>query len=338
MSTLPYLLTDGMAESTQTLGNHADDKHNSKTTTNNTTANLSRLVTLTNQQAVFLHMGKAAGGTIFERTRDVWKTRIKECHPRLCPLATQYPNETALIISLRDPIDRWLSAFYWRLYVVCDPDGDHRQVNHGASHDPTKFCKRKPRRDINLLFGSEFHRDANQLAQALCSARNTTLQTLARQTMQQVHHAQIWITDWLDNFAWQPNDMFALVVVAQQHGEATKIDLEPQIDAAMEWLYKRTRFESQAAFAVRRQGVQQSDKILVQGKFTHSAGKTKQPLSLQAEQCLAQWYRKDYELLQDKKHLLCKTDECLAGIQSILDRRSHLLSWNTTTATATLVS
>ena len=285
------------------------------------------LVDLPNSDAVFLHMGKAAGGSIAERGRDLWGMRIKECHPQLCSMATEFPNSTNLLISLRDPIDRFVSAYYWRLYVVCDPDGDKRQRAQGASHNPEQFCKRKATWSIKNLF-RKFNRNASQLAEALCSS-DPQLANLAQATMPQVHHSQIWIRDWLD-FDWQPERMFALVA------ERNTVELEPQIDTAMEWLYNRTQFESLELFRARQRRVQEQRHVADLGKFAHSsagAQQTKHPLSLRAQQCLASHYRQDYELLRDKKEVLCKTQDCLRGIQAILDRRLPLLAANVAPST-----
>ena len=42
---------------------------------------------------------------------------------------------------MRDPIDRFVSSFYWRLRVVCNYN-DKRKRNKGAAHDPRRFCNR----------------------------------------------------------------------------------------------------------------------------------------------------------------------------------------------------
>ena len=318
---VPAYLLDGLGileGSGRNLKNHFDDTNEKDK--DDISYPEPALVQFDHHDALFLHMGKAAGGTILERTRDVWKMKIKECHPKLCPLATQYPNRTGLLLSVRDPIDRWVSAYYWRLHIICNPDGsDPRKIDNGASHNPQRFCKKMQKKKTKHLFDGTFHHDANRVAEALCSLSDPKLAQLANLTMPQVHHAQIFIHDWLD-FDWKSEHLFALVV-----GDRDSFDLEAQVDAAMQWLHNRTRFETPELF---RKRIQHAQRRVVTGKYVHSAfsPKGKRQLSLAAQKCLAEYYRKDYILLRDKKELLCKTEECLKGIQAILDRRMALLS------------
>ena len=277
-------------------------------------------VKLTNKQAVFLHIGKAAGGTFADRSRNVWKILFPACHPSLCERATQF-NTTKLILTIRDPVDRFVSAFYWRTWIICNPQGDSRKVSSAASHDPAHLCKANaPDAEKQLLFGP-YYQDVNRLARDLCS-NDTNKTALLVQQIQQLQHAQSHIVDWL-NFDWDPENMFAYVLEP-----AANVTVDDQIDASIVWVYDNIRFENPAVFQERALRAMATPTT---GQFAHSSKATKQALTPENEKCIAELYRKDYELLRDAKHLICKTRDCLKGIQSILSRRSFLFETTSST-------
>jgi hypothetical protein len=82
------------------------------------------LLALSEDVFTFVHPGKGGGGSFLERAQSVWRLNLTECHPNPCNnlLQTQTKGASSggktptkkLIISIRDPIDRFVSAFYWR--------------------------------------------------------------------------------------------------------------------------------------------------------------------------------------------------------------------------------
>jgi hypothetical protein len=83
------------------------------------------LLALAEEVFTFVHPGKGGGGSFLERAQSVWRFNQTQCHPNPCHnlLETTHTKETSsggktptkkLIISIRDPIDRFVSAFYWR--------------------------------------------------------------------------------------------------------------------------------------------------------------------------------------------------------------------------------
>lgn len=285
------------------------------------------------RDAIFLHVGKAAGGSIMERFHQ-WNLQVPTCHPVPCySMLAGNPN-SGVIVPIRDPVDRFVSAFYWRLMVLCNPDGDQREggTGHPAVH-PELFCKNNTARrrdEVEGLFHL-FRRNASLLAESLCSA-NATLASLAVQTMRSIEHARTGIVQWLD-FDWTKRNIFAVVVLSSS-ATTTKGDnrknsansLPDQVDAAVEWLYERLSFESTASFAnqTRLSQIQQRETTTTSHNNRHSSQSLKRDLSAAGAECVAKYYQRDYELLRRHKKRLCKTADCLAGIQSILDQRRFL--------------
>ena len=90
----------------------------------------------------FLHLGKAGGGTV-KHTFKLWNSTFPECHPSPCTKDTQ--DSELVFITLRDPVDRFVSGFNWRKLLLCKKHNEIRQsVPPGnANKDPNKYCQVK---------------------------------------------------------------------------------------------------------------------------------------------------------------------------------------------------
>lgn len=266
-------------------------------------------------KVVFMHPGKAGGGNIAMRMEKNWRLRIPQCHPRPCSQQAKW-NNTAdngehpfLFISLRDPVDRFVSAFYWRTLVLCHPEKSKRRtLAKGETCKADRENASKYKDELETLF-YRYHENATALAVDLCST-NQTKAEIARSSVDTIYHAKYRFIDWL-NFDWNPDRVYPLVL------EPGGDKMEDQVDASMRWFFqqanfqKRRGFQRRAAFAVHQP---QPDK-------THSSQKTKQPIAAQAEQCLEKYHRQDYEMLKVIRDTTCKTEGCRHAISSILDRR-----------------
>ena len=104
----------------------------------------------------FLHMGKAGGGTIAIRLRKLWKLQIHQCHPWPCiEKKWKQDNVTGkqpyMLLSLRDPVDRFVSAFYWRILKICHPEADKRIERPNTLKQP---CLEEQKRSLICVFVS----------------------------------------------------------------------------------------------------------------------------------------------------------------------------------------
>ena len=64
---------------------------------------------------VIIHIGKCAGGTVREELNNK-NINFKEIHLR----KVKYSPTENYVILIRNPIQRFISAFYWRFFRVCD--------------------------------------------------------------------------------------------------------------------------------------------------------------------------------------------------------------------------
>ena len=267
----------------------------------------------------FLHMGKAGGGTVATRLRTVWNLHLPQCHPFPCIEKNWREADTTggkpyMLLSLRDPVDRFVSAFYWRIMRICHPEVEKRskvEMQNMNQQLCLSDANRHQPNETHVLF-YRYNSNASLLGEALCSINGTTAR-FAKESLASILHAQYGIRDWLD-FYWNASLIFPLVV------EPGAEDLEDQVDHSMYWLYNESQYQGAPGFT-RRAAYAQSRKQPTHNQ--HSASTAKQQLTPAAERCLEQFYRPDYQLLRDIMESACKTNGCRQAIQSILDRRKR---------------
>jgi len=252
-----------------------------------------------------------------------------------------------ILINIRDPIDRFVSAFNWGIVITCDPKGDRRiiQTKKGkivGQPNPTKkpeeYCY-DPKEKImvpqsNILF-QKYNKNVNALAEALCHnntqqinrhSNSILLDNDVKKDIKKIRHAESTIGDWLEMFDWKNKKTFNIVPIISEKG----YDFYEQIDDGIVSLYNTKKIveESPSDFACRKQYVQQSYQANTDS--THSSqGHSKNQVTLLSEmgkQCLAEYFRNDYKIISELQTKQCTNENCRNALQSILDRRANLLS------------
>jgi len=270
----------------------------------------------------FLHPGKSGGGTFDSRLKYFWDMKFDEAHPH--PMKIK--KDDISFITIRDPIDRFVSSFNWRLVVLCNIDGDKRNHGKKAVQHPESYCKVAPKEEGKILF-HKYKKDVNLLAEALCS-NNKKERKQAEKDVLQIQHAQHSLSDWLRNVKNWHN---IVPIVLEKY-----FDFNKQIDEAIQYGQDNYNFENELNFESRKRMVCEKDiqeknekiKNLVKklDASKHSSSVTNTPsLSRLGHQCLAQYYAKDYALIEKLKNKSCKSIDCKQALHSILSRRSCLL-------------
>jgi hypothetical protein len=274
----------------------------------------------------FLHIGKAGGGSFFNRVRNFWQIRAMRCHPTPCP---EIKAET-FVVSLRDPIDRFVSAFSYNILLLCDPKGDPRKSKGGLPwDDPVHYCLGRNqvfwKNRTDILFG-KYHKNVNSLAESLCDDE-------ARTDLRQIEHMDC-LQDWLPHhWTLQMDRIFPIVL---ERG----FDFGAQVDSSLRWVNNLMGFENSSQFERREAFAhgqeckklnESASRLAIetmskQHSSTINNDDQKPKLSIRGEVCLAQYYARDYKIIGLMQDKVCKTKECRKAIQSILNRRSRLLS------------
>ena len=76
----------------------------------------------------FYHLGKAGGGTV-RRRLELLRLRVHRFHP--FPRHPLKGTTEVLFATVRDPVDRFVSAFNWRAAVLCGGPDDPRMTHAG---------------------------------------------------------------------------------------------------------------------------------------------------------------------------------------------------------------
>ena len=99
-------------------------------------------------------------------------------------------------------------------------------------------------------------------------------------------------------------------------------DVDVQVDQAVLWYFHETESQNYSQLKRRKRFVRNHTDFVSQ-KHVHSSAGTKKNLSLEGEQCLEQFYQKDYEILEAMMDTACKTHNCRKAIKNILHRRKY---------------
>jgi hypothetical protein len=260
---------------------------------------------------LFLHPGKAGGGSVKERYRH-WHVRMKSCHPRPCPDRILSFNFT--LISVRDPVDRFVSAFNWRAQVLCRTKGETRpQDGARATRNPDLFCKNRELGEStyeeSIMIHEKYKSNVSMLAEALCFGEE------GREDLKQLGHARYSLSDWLPGKTANTSNLVAFVV-------EPGFDFIQQVDAALKWIIGLVMGETSAS-SLEEYIINQN--MTTSNEYEHSSmrqGYHAPPLSPLGTCCLARHFAKDYELLLVLRERACRdSGPCSEAIQSILDRR-----------------
>jgi Sulfotransferase family len=365
--------------------------------------NCTALLAVPRHQAIFLHIGKAAGGTFLHRARHEWKLQIVECHPDPCghdyfqqnssssESLTRATPTTAIVVSIRDPVDRFVSAFYWKIKTICtlhphlcDANTATQQQQDLHRHrpsPPSAFSYSFSRSNNSslqddmeamqryILF-EKYQQNVNLLAESLCrnNHNNNTNDTASSFVEAQEHvgkivHMKHSIQDWLVTKDWDDVNMMVDENSSNTNSSSSSatprrrssafrsivrpivlepnFDLEVQIDDALSAILATARaaqMESSKAGdwcphhrrRFKEAELQQQYNKPGNRRHAHSSlQNSNSVLSEKGTRCVAQFYRRDYEIirqLSSRQHssTTCK-ETCRLALESIWNRRSPLL-------------
>jgi hypothetical protein len=305
------------------------------------------------------------GGTFLDRLKHKWRVNMLECHPHPCNTIpggrdetndqTPIPVQSAILI--RDPVDRFVSAFYWRANVLCLRAG--YLCNPQKWPPPRQYVgapDSKKEIEINLIFNAS-QANVNVLASRLCRNNNDANDSddfqQAALDVRRIGHLKETVVDWLEqssnavaataaSSSSSASSSAAAAIAASQSSPTSimtpivlerGVDFDSQIDAFVQHvIVNHTRIEAvdSASFAHRLAYIEQQDCLessVAGGKSSINASpKSKyMPLSEENVKCVARFYHQDYQAIRDLATTHCTTEACRLGIESIWNRRAHLL-------------
>lgn len=142
---------------------------------------------------IVFHVGKGGGGTL---KKDL-EFDVKWVHPKpkssIIKQLQNGPSKT-LIVNIRDPIDRFVSAFNWRNTILCHPNDKRHIGMMEAVADPISFCK-VGYGEEEMLLHETYESKPNVFAEALC--HDSPLRSHAEGDFRKIGHSTT-LTEWLD--------------------------------------------------------------------------------------------------------------------------------------------
>ena len=294
--------------------------------------------------AIYLHPGKAAGGTFVERFMNYWKIQMFSCHPYPCEAVTRHTN---ILISVRDPVDRFVSGFNWLRLTLCNPFNETRYGRQSPPKNWASYCKSNRDLDIAYLVHNKYAGEPNQLAESLCSSEDCHGQSgvfafeEAIHDMLRLDHLRHSYRDWLSQMTTKNTTGIYLdtsgrniSTVILEHG----FDLLSQIDSTLKWVAQTsensTRALEQHEKAQAEKGLTNPATWLKQvpDNTLHTTSKLEYPVSTYLSKlgqcCVTRWYRDDYQILLQLQEYGCHGDTakiCQQAIASIYERRKLYL-------------
>ena len=267
----------------------------------------------------FYHLGKGGGGTIFFSLVENGIV-VERDHPRPIHGIEQILNGTVstLLINIRDPVDRFVSAFNWRSLLFCQRDGEKRKKYPSEVDEkdrkryqphlhPQEFCFDKSVYPKEATIIQRLYKDdVNKMAESLCEDSINVQEAI--QYTKFISHAKLSLAEWLQPLMFdtdtnttssiKPQGLSKFMAITLEQHSQHNSSLLQHTNEAVHQLYfdhgvdERTLDSLLRHKPVRMKGV---SKIM-----THSSNKTAKGKVLGAigECCLARFLEDDYRLIQ----------------------------------------
>eukprot|EP00986_Skeletonema_menzelii_P011376 scaffold5835_cov144-Skeletonema_menzelii.AAC.6 len=267
----------------------------------------------------FYHLGKGGGGTIFFSLVDNGIV-VQRDHPRPIHGIEQILNGpvSTLLINIRDPVDRFVSAFNWRSLLFCQRDGENRKKYPSEIDEKDRRRYQPHLRPQETCFDESlypkqieiiqrlYNDDVNKMAESLCEESNNVEQAVQHTKL--ISHAKLSLAEWLRPLLLDTDTNTTSLIKPKGLSSFMAITLEQQSPHNSSLLQHTYEAVHQLYFD---HGVDERtlDSLLrhkpirikrVSEIMTHSSNKTGTGKVLGAigECCLARFLEEDYRLIQ----------------------------------------
>lgn len=263
---------------------------------------------------IFFHVGKGGGGTVELKLRQA-QIAYASSHPIPAVkqkeelLSTEEGTASSLVVNVRDPVDRFVSAFKWDLMRTCSsPDSDERgiigdQWRGDSTYLYKSSCETSAIREEMLRV--KYMSDPNLLAAALCDVEDKSSPEYiqAAEDYMLIEH-DLKLTQWLDFLLTEQDSSSSAAAAAA--GGIDKLVVLPMehhfdelIDGYILHLLQET-YGSDAGIYMHETYIDQIQKshFNVQGTKHSTSRVDIRPLTTYGECCIARHLEDDYILMQ----------------------------------------
>jgi len=247
-------------------------------------------------ETIFFHVGKAGGGTVKAELSKL-RVEVPAIHPAPSVRHTKrlHQNETTIVINIRDPVDRFVSAFVWmyRGISLCYPI-DKRHTGAQAKHH--NVCNRDSTAEEKKLW-DKYQGDPNNLAEALCE--DSPDQVQAVKDYEKITHSHS-LSHWLNSHELSTinriNNIMALTLETQEGNNTHSLEQQTR-DLALYLLEKRYGKKSANEILVQSQSAESQAENEGHLHSTKEINTKHRTLSSKGECCLARHLANDYDLI-----------------------------------------
>ena len=262
----------------------------------------------------FYHLGKGGGGTIFFSLLENGII-LRRDHPHPMHGIEQLVDGPvkALLINIRDPVDRFVSAFNWRSLLFCQRDGEQRKKytadEHRGRHQPHLYPQEscydeslypKETKIIQRLYND----DINKLAESLCEESSNFEQAV--ESTKFISHAKRSLIQWLkflaDGTLIKPqglNKFMAITFEQQSQSGYNSSSLLEHTHEAVRQLYFDHGVDEKTLDSLMRHKPTRTKRV--SEMMTHSSSHNTSKgnvLGAVGECCLSRFLEDDYRLIQ----------------------------------------
>jgi hypothetical protein len=266
------------------------------------------------RDTIYFHQGKAGGGTV-NYLGQKYHLGLRTDHPTIQDgsIADLMNGPlTTLLFTLRDPVDRFVSMFHWRLLTLCHP-GDTRKesmsktttlhnetVRNAHATRPDRYCL-ATRAEQEKTLRVTYNGDPNTMAEALCLDSPNYQQAVRDVT--DINHSTT-IAQWLELLI---DPMMVRNITSTGLQNFVVVPLTPSFESDIEALFSellRKRYgndilDTMPSTDENDKHIKKKKKLLSHSSQKHVKGKNKPgQLTDLAECCLTRYYQRDYQVIQ----------------------------------------
>lgn len=249
---------------------------------------------------VFFHVGKGGGGTV-ERELQLSRIGVSISHPgpRTQDIrGLRHGSLNTLITNIRDPVDRFVSAFYWSIEMYCTPTSKNPKCQEPANYD-----LQVPE---YLLLTQKYKSNVNALAEALCEDSPYHREATDEFASMWLYGHKRPLSSWLQ-FLIDPSMEGSLSDPASGKGIQNFIAIPMEKQNNEQYLFNQHIQRLTFHLVAERYGEQRARDIILSRpedtddeamhNMEHHAPKTTL-LSPLGECCMARQFQADYQLIQ----------------------------------------
>jgi hypothetical protein len=208
---------------------------------------------------------------------------------------------TTLFFTVRDPVERFVSMFHWRLLTLCHP-GDTRKesmISQAYANRPDRYCY-PTRLHQEKTLRVTYNADPNTMAEALCQDSPNYQQAVRDVT--KINHSMT-IAQWLQLLI---DPMMARNITSRGLQNFAVIPLTSDFESDIEALFSellRKRYGNDildtmpSADQSDDKHIKRTKNSLSHSSQKHSKDKPRELTDL-AECCLTRYYQRDYQVIQ----------------------------------------